>query len=110
LAPAYLVVTAWGDELPPWSGEVSYAFIRMNLWLIAINLIPVAPFDGHEAWPLFRLLLRRRRARETKRVAARTQETRALMQKLDAAEAVQAPAEVEAAVAGVFERVKKQRQ
>jgi Zn-dependent protease len=109
LAPAYLVGTVWGDELPPWSGEVSYAFVRMNLWLIAINLIPAPRFDGYEAWPLFRLLLERRRARAKKRVAARTRETHALMQQLDAAETATPPADVEAVVADVFERAKKKR-
>jgi hypothetical protein len=31
-------------------------FTRTNLWLIALNLLPVPPLDGAEAWPLLRHL------------------------------------------------------
>ena len=37
------------------------AFTTTNLWLIAINLIPVPPLDGAEAWKLVGLRRRRRR-------------------------------------------------
>lgn len=30
-----------------------------NLWLIGLNLLPIRPLDGHEAWALFPLLRRR---------------------------------------------------
>lgn len=43
--------------------QLASAFTTTNLWLIAINLIPVAPLDGGEAWKLFALLAARRRGR-----------------------------------------------
>jgi len=107
LAPALLVTTLWGGALPSWSYEVSYAFVEMNVWLIAINLIPVAPLDGNEAWRLFGLLIRRRRAREHERVAARTQDSHALLRKLAAIDAATAPPDIDAVVADVFDRAKK---
>ncbi len=41
--------------------ELARAFTTTNIWLIAINLIPVAPLDGAEAWKLPGLLARRGR-------------------------------------------------
>jgi stage IV sporulation protein FB len=35
---------------------IVYAFIQINLWIIAINLLPFAPLDGAQAWRLFREL------------------------------------------------------
>ncbi len=35
-------------------------FLGANLWLIAINLIPIPPLDGAEAWQLFQHWKRRR--------------------------------------------------
>jgi stage IV sporulation protein FB len=43
--------------------QLAGAFTTTNLWLIAINLIPVPPLDGAEAWKLPGLLSRRRQAR-----------------------------------------------
>jgi Zn-dependent protease len=37
--------------------------ITGNLWLIGVNLLPIPPLDGAEAWRLFPLLARRRAAR-----------------------------------------------
>jgi len=41
--------------------QLAAAFTMTNLWLIAINLIPVPPLDGAEAWKLFGLGRRQRR-------------------------------------------------
>jgi Zn-dependent protease len=35
------------------------AFVNSNLWLMALNLVPIAPLDGAEAWPLPGLLFRK---------------------------------------------------
>ncbi len=48
---------------PPTSvieAQIVSAFIGTNLWLIGLNLIPVAPLDGARAWKLFGELRRRR--------------------------------------------------
>lgn len=36
-----------------------HVFVWTNLYLIGINLIPIAPLDGHEAWKLLPLLKQR---------------------------------------------------
>jgi Zn-dependent protease len=43
------------------AAQLLAAFTTTNLWLIAINLIPVPPLDGAEAWKLIGLRRRRRR-------------------------------------------------
>lgn len=37
----------------PWAADLFHALIQGNLWLIAINLMPIPGFDGAEAWKLF---------------------------------------------------------
>ena len=32
------------------------AWIRANLWIMALNLLPIAPLDGKEAWQIFRAM------------------------------------------------------
>jgi Zn-dependent protease len=39
--------------------EMIYAFTESNLWLMALNLLPMRPLDGAEAWPLFKILWER---------------------------------------------------
>jgi stage IV sporulation protein FB len=69
LAQAVAYVIAWGALAlagPPesvFAFQLAGAFTTTNLWLIGINLIPVAPLDGAEAWKLPGLLAARRRAR-----------------------------------------------
>jgi Zn-dependent protease len=43
--------------------DLLHSFLEPNLWLMAANLLPVAPLDGAEAWKLGARLrnLRRRR-------------------------------------------------
>ena len=43
--------------------EMVEAFTTINLFLVALNLLPVRPLDGAEAWPLLPLLWRRLRSR-----------------------------------------------
>lgn len=52
-----------GAPTEPWLADLVYAFTRANLFIAAFNLIPIAPLDGAEAWPLFGHLWRRRQAR-----------------------------------------------
>jgi Zn-dependent protease len=47
--------------------QLVHAFVTTNLWLVALNLLPVAPFDGAEAWPAARELVRRARERRSHR-------------------------------------------
>jgi Zn-dependent protease len=44
--------------------EIESAFIQWNASLILLNLLPLPPFDGAEAWPLFRQLAARYRGRQ----------------------------------------------
>jgi Zn-dependent protease len=59
LSPLYAPTTMFEAHLVD-------SFIRLNLMLIALNLLPIAPLDGAEAWKLF-ALLRERRARRAGR-------------------------------------------
>jgi stage IV sporulation protein FB len=52
-------------------GQLASAFTATNVWLIAINLIPVAPLDGAEAWKLFGLQAAQRRRRASEARAGR---------------------------------------
>ncbi|MDI3288474.1 hypothetical protein [Polyangium sp. 15x6] len=58
LAQLAVLLTApvWSSVLPSggFFGEITTALTTTNLMLIALNLIPAPPFDGAEAWRLFR--------------------------------------------------------
>lgn len=52
-----LAVTAYRGPPTTHSGALlGQAFVDVNLWIIAINLLPLKPFDGADAWALFREL------------------------------------------------------
>jgi stage IV sporulation protein FB len=57
--------------------------ITSNLWLIGINLLPIRPLDGKEAWSLFPLLWRRRLAARRRRAAHLLATVRVLSPQLD---------------------------
>jgi len=63
LAIAAAAIALAGPPETALASQLAGAFTSTNVWLIAINLIPVAPLDGAEAWKLFRLLTARRRSR-----------------------------------------------
>jgi Zn-dependent protease len=63
LGATYGAIAIIGPPPTDFSAELATAFISTNLWLIAINLIPVPGLDGAEAWRLPGLLRARRRAR-----------------------------------------------
>lgn len=46
---ASFVIPSWG-----WLGQFMYTLTATNLILIVINLLPIRPLDGAEAWKLFR--------------------------------------------------------
>jgi stage IV sporulation protein FB len=73
-ALAFAVATAAVALAGPPEGafvrQLAAAFTVTNVWLMAINLLPVPPLDGAEAWKLPGLLLRRRRARRPQPHAA----------------------------------------
>ncbi|MBX3271522.1 MAG: hypothetical protein KF729_14750 [Sandaracinaceae bacterium] len=57
-------VAVLGTPSHPWVAQLVEAFLWPNLFVAGFNLIPFAPFDGAEAWPLFGHLWRRHRARQ----------------------------------------------
>lgn len=84
-----------------------------NLFVIALNLIPVRPFDGAEAWPLLPLLWNRRRVRAAKEADARAREARtrsrtklAVADALEDAAAETPPEEIASLVDDVLRRAK----
>lgn len=58
LAQAALIGFALLVRLPP---ELGLAFVRLNGLALALNLLPVTPLDGAEAWRIFGRLRRRPR-------------------------------------------------
>lgn len=66
LAVSLVVLWAAGAFLPGSARvlmPVLFVFIHLNVVTAVINLIPVAPLDGHRAWRAVPLLWRRLRAR-----------------------------------------------
>jgi Zn-dependent protease len=52
---------ALGPPTTLYAAQALYVFTEANLWLIALNLIPIEPLDGAKAWPLVGMLLARAR-------------------------------------------------
>jgi Zn-dependent protease len=57
------LVLVLGSPTTRWAAELVHVFTTTNLLLIGLNLIPVRPLDGAEAWPLVRHLRDRFRSR-----------------------------------------------
>lgn len=101
---AVLALWTLGEPSTAFAADMAYAFTTMNGWMIALNLLPVPPLDGAEAWKLPGLLRARARARaagsarsaRTTVSAARASAARTL-ERLDDAER-DAPAATSAAV------------
>ena len=49
--------------------ELVHVFTESNLWLMAINLLPIEPLDGAKAWPLLPMLWEKLRRRSPARGA-----------------------------------------
>jgi hypothetical protein len=62
-ASTLAVVRTIGMPSTPFSMQLYDVFTTTNAWLILLNLIPVPPLDGAEAWLLFTQLWRRRPGR-----------------------------------------------
>lgn len=60
-----------------WGADVAHAWTTANAWLMVINLLPVAPLDGHEAWRRLRDWAQTQAQRvETERVRRRAEALR----------------------------------
>ncbi len=46
----------------PAAYQLLYLFTATNIWLICVNLLPIEPLDGKQAWALFPQLIRRLRS------------------------------------------------
>lgn len=56
LLPALAVLTLMSGEEARLQQLLSHGFVEGNLWLIALNLLPLRQFDGARAWGLFPVL------------------------------------------------------
>jgi Zn-dependent protease len=52
-----------GPPTSLYTAQLAHVFTETNLFLIAINLIPIEPLDGRKAWPLVGMLWERLRRR-----------------------------------------------
>jgi len=52
-----LTTPLWASRLPltPFGAQLVEVFTAVNVLMMLLNLLPVRPFDGAEAWQLFRL-------------------------------------------------------
>ena len=50
---AFLLLYFDGTPYSVFKAEMFQVFTRYNIWLILLNMIPVRPLDGAEAWSLF---------------------------------------------------------
>jgi hypothetical protein len=59
LAQALVALTTWigtsifGAPTTPWGATIVSTLIETNLWVMALNLLPIPPLDGAIAWGLF---------------------------------------------------------
>jgi Zn-dependent protease len=81
---AIALVSIFGYPRTNFDLQLWQACTTANLWLVALNLIPIAPLDGAEAWRLVPLLRARRRQR---RATARAKTARAHLRLLERTEA-----------------------
>lgn len=75
LLVAALVVAAFVPITSPFVAQLLSALTWTNVWIMALNLMPLPPLDGADAWKLPRLW-RERRGRRAARVARERIEVR----------------------------------
>jgi Zn-dependent protease len=63
LATTLASIALFGAPGSPFLADLTYALVTTNLILVALNLVPLKPLDGAEAWPLFRHLASERARR-----------------------------------------------
>ncbi len=56
LGATFAYVQLMGPATSAFGFHLQDAWIRANLWIMALNLLPVAPLDGAEAWQIFRAM------------------------------------------------------
>jgi Zn-dependent protease len=81
---------------PPTSlhtAQLAHVFTETNLFLIAINLIPIEPLDGRRAWPIVGMLWQRLRAGSPARAGGRPGRT--VQDELRALETLEPPSDTE---------------
>jgi hypothetical protein len=49
----WLATLSFGSPTAGWADTVVHALIETNLWVMALNLLPIPPLDGAVAWGLF---------------------------------------------------------
>jgi hypothetical protein len=49
-------VALFGPATTSFGYDIQDAWLRANLWIMVLNLIPIAPLDGAEAWQIFRAM------------------------------------------------------
>ncbi len=59
LAVTGVCVLFLGRPSSPFANDMVTVALTSNLWLIGMNLLPIPPLDGKDAWSLFPLLRRR---------------------------------------------------
>ncbi|MBZ0117043.1 MAG: hypothetical protein K8H88_08620 [Sandaracinaceae bacterium] len=92
------VLAFTGSPEPQILRELVWSLLGPNLWMIAINLLPVAPLDGAEAWKLPGMLWRRWRKRRSHQ---KIQRARKAMQARD-------PGDVQETVREALERARRE--
>ena len=106
----YIIALLLVSYAPPetaYGAQIASACLSANVWLAVMNLMPVRPLDGADAWRLFPLLWRRfRRNRTATKVKAARRTTAKIaahdellrLEDLDAEPEPEADAAVDAAV------------
>jgi Zn-dependent protease len=70
-------VTWLGHPARPFAEDLVGALLYANLWMILVNLLPLRPFDGAEAWGIIALLTAARARRRLEVAEARAVADRA---------------------------------
>ncbi|MFT3769135.1 MAG: M50 family metallopeptidase [Minicystis sp.] len=79
-----VVLSLTGRPSNAFEADLVGAFLGPNLWNIALNLVPIPPLDGAEAWKILPILASRARKRREERAArARAKTTQRTLRSLD---------------------------
>jgi Zn-dependent protease len=84
-----IALVVFGRPEQPFVADVAHVFTQVNLWLILVNLLPVPPLDGVEAWGVVHLVTaararRRMDAADARAIRARAEDRAALPERLHA--------------------------